>query len=133
MILWFVVQTAKDVEDQTFKESPPTQSIEEDRIVNENAPTQSTKLYLFHQQNQIQEEGNECDLEYRLYKCWDSLSQSCICKLTKLYNSFLHCKKENNRDSVDVGFHGRTTLKLLSSFFCLLSFSQSNVTSWRPG
>ena len=45
MILWVVVQTAKDVEDQTFKESPPTQSIEEDQIVNGNAPTQSTKLY----------------------------------------------------------------------------------------
>ena len=48
MILWvvdLVVQTAKDVEDQTFKESPPTQSIEEDQIVNGNAPTQLTKLY----------------------------------------------------------------------------------------
>ena len=83
--------------------------------------------------NQIQEEGNEYNLEYRLYKCWDSVSQSCICKLTKLYNRFLHCKKEYNRYSVDVGFHGRTTLKLLSSFFCLLSFSQSNVTSWSLG
>ena len=40
MILWVVVQIAKDVEDQTFKESPPTQSIEEDQIINENAPTQ---------------------------------------------------------------------------------------------
>ncbi|XP_030963555.1 probable LRR receptor-like serine/threonine-protein kinase At3g47570 [Quercus lobata] len=69
-----VVQTAKDVEDQTFKESPPALSIEEDQIVNENAPTQSTKLHLCHQQNQIQEEGNEYDHEYRLYKCWDSVS-----------------------------------------------------------
>ena len=43
-------------------------------------PNQQSYI-LCHQQNQIQEEGNECDLEYRLYKCWDSVSQSCIYKL----------------------------------------------------
>ena len=58
----------KDVEDQTFKESAPTQS-------------KKTKSYLSHQQNQIKEEGNGYDHKYGLNNRMDFVPQSCIYKL----------------------------------------------------
>ena len=39
---------------------------------------------------------------------------------------------KNNRDFVDVGFYGRTTLKLLSSFFCLPSFFTKECYNFNP-
>ena len=39
---------------------------------------------------------------------------------------------KNNRDSVDVGFYGWTTLKLLSSFFCFPSFFTKKFYSFKP-
>ena len=39
---------------------------------------------------------------------------------------------KNNRDSVDVGSYCRTTLKLLSSFFCLPSFFTKECYNFNP-
>ena len=39
---------------------------------------------------------------------------------------------KNNRDFVDVGSYGRTTLKLLSSFFCLPSFFTKECYNFNP-
>ena len=79
-------QTGKGSEDQTIKESTPTQSAKS--YPHNQPPTQSAKSYPHNQQIQIEKEANGYDNKCGLNNCRDSVPQPCIYKENSV--------KENN-------------------------------------
>ena len=57
------------IQDQENKENPPNLTVEEDQTYKETSPTQSAKSYPCNQQNKIQKEGNGSRNKYRLNNC----------------------------------------------------------------
>ena len=65
----------------------------------------------------------ECDYgkaHQGLNKCMNSITQSCIYKLTKLYNRFLHCKMINDKNSRGHGLSWPNHVKTVA-FFSFIS------------